>query len=115
MSVIGATVRSVLTGVVLWCAAITSALAQGYDLTLYVFDVGTPVQNVEIILDDDLVGLTNEYGVARLSVEPGIRFLELRVQDSVVLQQQILAVEHEIAQWIVDITGGGSAIYDVES
>lgn len=115
MSVTMATARSLLAAMALWCATMTSAFAQGYDLTLYVFDVGTPVQNVEIILDDDLVALTNEYGVAQLSVEPGIRFLEIRVQDSVVLQQQILAVEHEIAQWIVDITGGGSAIYDVET
>ena len=38
-----------------------------------------------------LIGLTNESGVARLSIEPGIHYLELRVQDSVVLDQQILA------------------------
>ena len=62
----------------------------------------------------DRVELTNEYGVARLSLEPGIHFLELRLQDSVVLDQQILAIEDEISQWIVDISAGGSAFFDVE-
>ena len=115
MPVTPSTMRRLLAGLLLYLAALPTVLAQSYDLTLYVFDVGTPVQNVEILMDDELIGLTNESGVARLAIEPGIHYLELRVQDAVVLDQQILAVEGELAQWIVDITGGGSAIYDVET
>ena len=107
--------RCLLAGLLLYILGAATAFAQSFDLTLYVFDEGSPVDSIEILLDDELIGLTNEYGVARLSLEPGIHFLELRLQDSVVLDQQILAVEGEISQWIVDVTGGGSAIYDVES
>jgi TonB-dependent receptor len=92
-----------------------AALAQSAYFTLYVFDEGVPVENVEILLDDQLIGLTDAYGVARLEIEPGIHYLELRLQDSVVLDQQILAVQDEYSQWILDVTGGGSALYDVES
>ncbi|MDT8319287.1 MAG: TonB-dependent receptor [Xanthomonadales bacterium] len=91
------------------------ALAQSLNLTLYVFNEGTPVQNIEILLDSQLIGLTNERGVAVLEIEPGIHYLELRLEDAVVVDQQILAVEDEYSQWIIDITGGGSALYDVES
>ena len=115
MPVTPSIMRRLLAGLLLYLAALPTVFAQSYDLTLYVFDVGTPVRNVEILMDEELIGLTNESGVARLSIEPGIHYLELRVQDSVVLDQQILAVEGELAQWIVDITGGGSAIYDVET
>jgi outer membrane receptor protein involved in Fe transport len=93
----------------------TAALAQSSRLTLYVFNEGAPVENVEILLDDQLIGLTNARGVAELDIEPGIHYLELRLEDSVVLDQQILAVQDEFSQWIVDVTGGGSALYDVES
>ena len=93
----------------------STAMAQVSYLTLYVFNEGAPVRNIEILLDDELIGLTNERGVAELEIAPGIHYLELRMQDSVILDQQILAVEDEFAQWIVDVTGGGSAIYDVES
>ena len=96
-------------------AAPPAALAQSAQLTLYAFNEGVPVENLEILLDDELVALSNEYGVADLSIEPGIHYLEIRLQDSVVLDQQILAVADEYSQWIVDVTGGGSAIYDVES
>ena len=92
-----------------------AAVAQSSHLTLYVFNKGTPVQDIEILLDSQLIGLTNARGVAELDIEPGIHYLELRLQDAVVLDQQILAVEDEYSQWIIDITGGGSALYDVES
>ncbi|MGK2927556.1 MAG: TonB-dependent receptor domain-containing protein [Lysobacterales bacterium] len=93
----------------------TAALAQSFHLTLYVFNEGAPVENIEILLDNRLIGLTNARGVAELDIEPGIHYLELRLEDSVVLDQQILAVQDELSQWIVDVTGGGSALYDVES
>jgi outer membrane receptor protein involved in Fe transport len=93
----------------------TAALAQSSHLTLYVFNEGAPVGNIEIVLDNRLIGLTNARGVAELDIEPGIHYLELRLEDSVVLDQQILAVQDEYSQWIVDVTGGGSALYDVES
>jgi outer membrane receptor protein involved in Fe transport len=104
-----------LAGAGLYLALTAAALAQSASLTLYVFNEGTPVQNIEILLDDQLIGLTDDYGVARLEIEPGIHYLELRLQDSVVLDQQLLAVQGEYSQWIVDLTGGGSAFYDVES
>jgi hypothetical protein len=93
----------------------TAALAQSSHLTLYVFNEGAPVENIEILLDNQLIGVTNARGVAALDIEPGIHYLELRLEDSVVLDQQILAVQDEVSQWIVDVTGFGSAIYDVES
>lgn len=91
------------------------ALAQTSELSMYVFDSGLPVAGIEVLVDDVLVGLSNENGLAELMLEPGIHYIELRQQDSVVHEQQILAVEDGIAQWIIDVTGRGSAIYDVES
>jgi outer membrane receptor protein involved in Fe transport len=101
---------------VLLCLVTSSmVLAQSAQLILYAFNEGVPVENLEILLDDELIALSNEYGVAELAIEPGIHYLEIRLQDSVVLDQQILAIADEFSQWIVDVTGGGSAIYDVES
>lgn len=99
------------------CSALLpiAAFAQSARMTLYVFNAGEPVEDIEILVDARLTATTNAYGVAELEIEPGIHYLELRLQDSVVLDQQILAVQDELAQWIIDVTGGGSAIYDVES
>ncbi len=95
--------------------AFGQAWAQQASLTLYVFDKGTPVSGVEVLIDGELRTLTNPKGVAQLDIPAGLHYLELRLQDAVVLDQQILAVQDELAQWIVDVSGGGSAIYDVES
>ena len=83
--------------------------------TFYVFNKGTPVFDVEVLVDNQLITLTDNRGVAVLSLEPGIHFLEMRIEDMVVLDQQILAIQDEVSQWIVDISSGGSAIFDVES
>lgn len=115
MPVIRHLARRLAAAALLSLLTATVAVAQSARLTLYVFNQGAPVENVEILLDDRLIGLTNARGVAELALEPGIHYLELRLQDSVVLEQQILAVQDEFSQWIVDVTGGGSAIYDVES
>jgi hypothetical protein len=82
---------------------------------MYVFDEGLPVDGIEVLVDDQLVTLSNVNGLVELKLEPGIHYIELRKQDSVVHEQQILAVEDEYAQWIIDVTGGGSAFFDVES
>lgn len=95
--------------------ATAAAWAQYANFTLYVFNEGAPVESIEILLDGKLIGHTNARGVATLEIEPGIHYLELRLEDSVVLDQQILAVQDELSQWIVDVSGLGSAIYDVES
>lgn len=84
-------------------------------ITLYVFNEGTPVKDIEVLVDGELMTLTDARGVAELQLQSGIRLLELRMQDSVVLQQQVLAVQDEISQWIVDVTGGGSALFETES
>jgi len=91
------------------------AWAQHGDLTLYVFNEGALVTGVEVLVDDELTGWTGDNGVAILSLKAGIHELELRVEDHVVLEQQIIVTQDEVAQWIVDISGGGSALYDVES
>jgi len=98
-----------------WALATASAFAQTAHLSLYVFNEGAPVPEIEVLVDSELVDTTNAAGLAELSIPPGIHYLELRLQDSVVLDQQILAVQDEYSQWIVDVTGGGSAIYDIES
>ena len=92
-----------------------AAWAQTSELTMYVFDHGLPVGGVEVLVDEELVGLSNANGLAELQLEPGIHFIELRLQDAVVHEQQILAVADGLTQWIIDVTGGGSAMYDVES
>ncbi len=93
----------------------STAWAQQASLTLYVFDTGTPIAGIEVLIDGELQTLTDPRGLAQLQMPAGLHYLELRLQDSVVLSQQILAVQDELVQWIVDVTGGGSAIYDVES
>ena len=95
--------------------SVSDLLAQTSELTMYVFNEGVPVGGIAVMVDDELVRLSNENGLVELQLEPGIHYIELRMQDSVVHEQQILAVQDEYAQWIIDVTGGGSAIYDVES
>jgi TonB-dependent receptor len=89
--------------------------AQTASMRLYVFNKGTPVPDIEVLVDNTLVALTDRRGVAELNLEPGIHYLEMRIEDHVVLDQQILAIRDEVSQWIVDISNGGSALFDVES
>lgn len=107
--------RLAVMALLLTICLVGNAWAQAASLTLYVFDTGAPVSGVEVLIDGELQTLTNAQGVASLKVPAGLHYLELRLQDTVVLDQQILTVQDEVAQWIVDVTGGGSALYDVES
>ncbi|MGD9021844.1 MAG: carboxypeptidase regulatory-like domain-containing protein, partial [Lysobacterales bacterium] len=97
-----------------WLLA-SSALAQQASMTLYVFKKGLPVANIEALVDGVVLGFTSEQGVVEFQVPPGLHRLELRDQDLVVLDQQIIAHEDEVSQWIVNITRGLSALTDVES
>jgi len=92
-----------------------AAWAQNAEMTLYVFKKGLPQQNIEVLLDEQLVGVTDDKGVIRFEIPPGIRFLEIRDQDTVVLSQQLLVNQDEISQWIVNITEGLGALVDTES
>lgn len=84
-------------------------------LTLYVFNEGEPRGGIEVFLDQQLVTVTGEDGRAEIKPDAGIHYIELRLEDSVVLDQQILITEDEISQWIVDVSGGGSALFEAES
>lgn len=103
---------ALLTLTVVWA---TVASAQNSSLTLYVFDKGLPAADIEVILDDNVVGSSNDQGLVQLDIEAGLHRLELRRQDLLVLDQQIIAHEGEISQWIVNITRGLSALTDIES
>lgn len=92
-----------------------SAWAQDANMTLYVFKKGLPQPNIEILLDEQLVGVTDENGVIRFDMNPGIRYLEIRDQDLTVLAQQLLVNQDEISQWIVNLTEGLGALVDRES
>ncbi|MGB5292677.1 MAG: carboxypeptidase-like regulatory domain-containing protein, partial [Lysobacterales bacterium] len=94
---------------------VSLAFAQDAGLTLYVFKKGLPVSNIEVLVDGVVTGSTNEQGVVVFNVPSGLHTLELREQDLVVLDQQIIAHEGEVSQWIVNITRGLSALTDVES
>jgi len=94
---------------------VADAEAQESDLSMYVFNNGAPVSGIEVLVDDELITQSNENGLAQIRLQPGIHYIELRLQDSVVHEQQVLTVADEVSQWIIDVTGGGSAIYDVES
>ena len=85
------------------------------NITLYVFKKGLPQKWIEVLVDGEVVAVTNDKGVAEFNVQPGIHRLELRDQDLQVVDQQILTHEDEISQWIVNITRGLSALVDVES
>ncbi len=99
----------------LGCLLISMAFAQEAGLTLYVFKKGLPVDNIEVLVDEVVEGWTNDQGVVVLNVPAGLHSLELREQDLVVLDQQIIAHEGEVSQWIVNITRGLSALTDVET
>lgn len=97
------------------CLFMTLAFAQEAGMTLYVFKKGLPVANIEVLVDGQVVAGTNEQGVVVFTMPAGLHRLELREQDLVVLDQQIIAHEDEVSQWIVNITRGLSALTDVES
>ena len=94
---------------------VPSAQAGNAQLVFYVFDSGTPVANIEVLLDGRLEVLTDAGGRAEVAATSGIHLIELKREDSLLLEQQLLVVSDEISQWIVDVTGLGSALYDVES
>ncbi len=106
--------RLLLTSLAGWLL-VSLAFAQDAGLTLYVFKKGLPVSNIEVLVDGVVTGSTNEQGVVVFNVPSGLHTLELREQDLVVLDQQIIAHEGEVSQWIVNITRGLSALTDVES
>ena len=105
----------VVLAVLLGLASPSLLAQETSELSLYVFDGGLPVAGVEVFVDDELRLVSNVNGLAEVQLEPGIHYIQLRLQDSVVHEQQILAVQDEYAQWIIDVTGGGSAFFDVES
>lgn len=94
---------------------VSLAFAQQAGMTLYVFKKGLPIANIEVLVDGVVTGSTNEQGVVFFNMPAGLHHLELREQDLVVLDQQIIAHEDEVSQWIVNITRGLSALTDVES
>ena len=79
-----------LAALLLAVVLVPAAWAQDASMTLYVFKKGLPQQDIEILLDEQLVGVTGEAGVIRFDIPAGIRFLEIRDQDLVVLSQQLL-------------------------
>ena len=101
--------------VILSFFVMTSAYAQNSGVKLYVFDKGLPAANIEVLLDGIVVGASDQQGLVDLDIEAGVHRLELRRQDLQVLDQQIIAHEGEISQWIVNITRGLSALTDIES
>jgi len=107
--------RTRLLAAVIAASLATGALADDASMTLYVFKKGLPQQYIEVLIDGQVVGATDDGGVATFPVPPGLHVLELRDQDLVVLDQQILANEDEVSQWIVNITRGLSTLVDVES
>ena len=94
---------------------VSLAFAQQADMTLYVFKKGLPVANIEVLVDGTVAGFTNDQGVVVFEMPAGLHHLELREQDLVVLDQQILAHEDEVSQWIVNITRGLSTLTDIET
>jgi TonB-dependent receptor len=104
----------VILAVLFWLSA-TPVWAQTAELTLYAFNKGAPVHDIEVLVDGELATWTDARGVASLNLAPGIHNLELRMEDHTVLEQQILAIDGEVSQWIVDVSSGGSALFDVES
>jgi len=106
--------RFLLQSILCWFMA-SPAMAQNAGVTLYVFKTGLPIGGIEVIVDTHVVGWTNNQGVAIIAIKPGLHQLELRADDLVVLDQQIIAHEGEVSQWIVNITRGLSALTDVES
>ncbi len=84
-------------------------------LVFYVFDAGAPVSDIEVLVDGELTMLTDASGRAELTTTSGIHLLELKREDSLVLDQQVLLISGDSSQWIVDVTGLGSALYDIES
>lgn len=93
----------------------TTAYAQNSGLKLYIFDKGLPAAGIEVLLDDNVIGASDSQGLVQLDIEAGLHRLELRRQDLLVLDQQIIAHEGEVSQWIVNITRGLSALTDIES
>ncbi len=111
----GSRLRRQLCAAALLLVLATRVLAGDAVMTLYVFKKGLPQADIEILLDDELVGVTNEAGVILLDIPPGIRYLEIRDQDLVVLSQQLLVNQDEVSQWIVNLTDGLNSLVDVES
>ncbi|KAA9129853.1 outer membrane beta-barrel protein [Marinihelvus fidelis] len=111
----GARARGRLLAAVITASLATGALADDASMTLYVFKKGLPQQYIEVLVDGQVVAATDDGGVATFPVPPGLHVLELRDQDLVVLDQQVLANEDEVSQWIVNITRGLSTLVDVES
>jgi len=110
----GRAMRILLKSLAGWLL-VSLAVAQQAGLTLYVFKKGLPVTNIEVLVDGIVTGWTDQQGVVIFNVPSGLHSLELREQDLVVLDQQIIAHEGEVSQWIVNITRGLSALTDVES
>ncbi|MFN2168050.1 MAG: hypothetical protein ACK2U9_17545, partial [Anaerolineae bacterium] len=63
-----AAIRAV--GVLTCLLAAFPAAAQYANLAVYAFNEGAPVRGIEILVDDDLVSVTNEYGTAELQLDP---------------------------------------------
>ena len=93
-----------------------TASAGSAEMSIYVFIEQEPVAGIEVLVDGELATTTDDRGLALLMLEPGIRALQMRWQDRIVLDQPVLAHDSEISQWIVNVPRRGSTtLVDVES
>lgn len=83
--------------------------------TIYVLDQGRPAAGLEVRLDGERRGRTDENGAVRLAVAPGAHVLSIASEGRRLLHRDFEAMTDERAQWIVTVDVSGIVSVSVES
>jgi hypothetical protein len=89
--------------------------AEPAELSVYLFDAGTPVADAEIRIDDASRGRTSSDGALNLKIEPGARTLRVLREGVEVLKIELNLVEDENAELIATLYPDAAPSVFIES
>lgn len=93
------------------------ALAEDAKVTVFVFLKGSPLSQINITENNQIVGTTDSQGAAQMSLPDGIRTLVFKSQDDELYRHEINLRAGELVQLLVDfkVKGDQQPFVDVES
>ena len=93
------------------------ALAEDAKVTVFVFLKGSPLSQINITENNQIVGTTDSQGAAQMSLPDGIRTLVFKSKDDALYRHEINLRAGELVQLLVDfkVKGDQQPFVDVES
>ncbi|MEO0601494.1 MAG: TonB-dependent receptor, partial [Myxococcota bacterium] len=85
------------------------------ELSIIVFEAGRPVPGVAVVIEGQLVGMTDDAGSLQGAIPAGRRDLQLFRRDDVLAELDLLTLDGEVVQVIVTVIAQRSPRLDIET